>query len=795
MGKLVVLKLGDGSFEQGFPVTLQIGEDGDRPSLEIKGNLPPAPEIPQYYSTWSSAYRRLGARYRLEAKAGIVTNVSRLENCYNAAQKLRDATNAWLHSESFRSIRDRFLEQLIPADEVRILVQTEDMRLRRLPWHLWDLCDRYPKAEIALSTPVYERVEHPSPARAKVRILAILGNSEGINTQADRLLLEQLPDAEINFLVEPERQELTEQLWKQGWDILFFAGHSSSQAVSKQNMRSQAEPHSEETGQIYINQTDSLTIEQLKYGLRKAVERGLKIAIFNSCDGLGLARDLADLQIPQIIVMREPVPDLVAQEFLKSFLEAFARGESFYLAVRESRERLQGLEAQFPCATWLPMICQHPSEVPPSWHSLHGTAGRDYSKTVLPNRHIFPKYSLRALLLASMVVTCITTGARHLGMLQPLELQAFDQLTRHKPDEKPDPRLLVVTITEADVQSQNQEQRRGSLSDAALNQLLQKLGRYKPRAIGLDIYRDFPVERGQKSLATHLRQSDRLIAICKVSDSKVNDPGVPPPPEITPERLGFSDFLVDPDGVVRRQLLVLTPDPASPCSTPYAFGVQLAFRYLAAVGILPQYTSDGFLQLGDVVFKPLEAHTGGYQRVDAWGHQVLLNYRSPHSPQNIAAQVTLRDVLDGRINANSIKDRIILIGTTANTFPDYWLTPYTDGRWVDQQLPGVLIQAQMVSQMLSAVLNHRPLLWVWSGWGEVLWIWNWSLIGGILAWRFRSLLHLGSAIASAQICLYGLCFGLLVQSGCWVPLVPSALALIGTSVSVAAYSQSLKRFN
>lgn len=91
-----------------------------------------------------------------------------------------------------------------------------------------------------------------------------------------------------------------------------------------------------------------MTIEQLKYALKKAVVGGLNIAIFNSCDGLGLAQQLADLQIPQIIVMREPVPDRVAQAFLKYFLAAFAQGQSFYLAVREARERLQGLEDRFP---------------------------------------------------------------------------------------------------------------------------------------------------------------------------------------------------------------------------------------------------------------------------------------------------------------------------------------------------------------------------------------------------------------------------------------------------------------
>lgn len=365
MGKLVVLKLGDGSFEQGFSVMLQIGNDREtfsgslpRPFIEMTGKLPSAPDIPQYYNAWRLAYRGLKLRsQRLQAEATVVSDTSTLENCRQVAELLRDRLNVWLSSESFRPIREKLLEQLMPTDEIRLLVQTEDIHLCRLPWHLWDLCDRYPKMEISLSLPVYERVEQVSPPKTKIRILAILGNSIGINTQRDRILLEQLPNAEITFLVEPQREELTEQLWLPGWDILFFAGHSSSLTNG-------------ETGRIYINKTDSLTIDQLKYALKKAVKYGLKIAIFNSCDGLGLAREFASLQIPQIIVMREPVPDRVAQEFLKSFLEAFTRGCPFYLAVREARERLQGLETHFPCATWLPTIYQNPVEVPPTWNEL-----------------------------------------------------------------------------------------------------------------------------------------------------------------------------------------------------------------------------------------------------------------------------------------------------------------------------------------------------------------------------------------------------------------------------------------
>jgi len=179
----------------------------------------------------------------------------------------------------------------------------------------------------------------------------------------DRSWLQGLTDTQTTFLVEPTRKELDEQLWNQNWDILFFAGHTASIADG-------------EIGEIYINQNESLTISQLKNALKTAITRGLKLAIFNSCDGIGLARNLADLNIPQMIVMREGVPDLVAQEFLKNFFVAFAGGKPFYLAVREARERLQGLENGFPCASWLPVICQNPTFETLTWQEMKNFPSR-----------------------------------------------------------------------------------------------------------------------------------------------------------------------------------------------------------------------------------------------------------------------------------------------------------------------------------------------------------------------------------------------------------------------------------
>jgi len=360
MEKVVILDL-DGDLKKGVSVTLEIRLNGET-QTRAKGKLPSRSQLSQQYRDWQSLYRNLGFLFRLEDRWSEVENNSPdavFTACRQSAQQLAEQFNLWLRSESFRPIREKLLEKLLPDDFIRVILQVEGAEIRRLPWHLWDFFERYPQAEIALGATAYEQPINPKKSRERARILAVLGHNSGIDVRGDRALLQQLTDhAEIVFLVEPYRQELYEKLWDlEGWDILFFAGHSSSQADG-------------EKGIIEINSWEKLSLDELTHALRKAVAQGLQIAIFNSCDGLGLAKQLERLHIPQTIVMREPVPDLVAREFLKHFLAAFCRGNSFYLSVREAREKLQSLEDRCPCATWLPAICQNPAAIPLTWQAL-----------------------------------------------------------------------------------------------------------------------------------------------------------------------------------------------------------------------------------------------------------------------------------------------------------------------------------------------------------------------------------------------------------------------------------------
>jgi WD40 repeat protein len=374
MTKLATLRLIDGDLEQGIRAVLTIAtshSSEETTSHEVSGALPPNIGLANTIKQWRSNYRGL-AGTRIQGNQ-IIYDASIhqcRQNCQKLDKELRSQLNTWLLSDSFRSIRDKWLEQLM-QDEVRVIIRTSSHSLLKLPWQLWDLIERNPLAEIALGTPDAEPPPNSNTPtlRGRVRVLAILGDSEGIDIESDRELLDSITDAEVKFLPEPKLKDINDQLWEQDWDILFFAGHSGTE---------------DEEGRIKINATESLTIPELRFALGNAVDRGLKLAIFNSCDGMELAFELQQLNLPQVIVMREPVPDEIAQEFLRYFLPAYVSGKSLYLAEREARLRLHGREDQFPGASWLPVIFQSPAATPPTWLDL----GRR-STTLCPYRGLF----------------------------------------------------------------------------------------------------------------------------------------------------------------------------------------------------------------------------------------------------------------------------------------------------------------------------------------------------------------------------------------------------------------------
>ncbi len=381
----------------------------------------------------------------------------------------------------------------------------------------------------------------------------------------------------------------------------------------------------------------------------------------------------------------------------------------------------------------------------------------------------FRRVFVHPVLLASLLVTGLTVGIRALGGWQSLELLTFDWMVQLRPETSTDPRLLVVTVTDADIQ----QQQNWPLQDAVVAKLLRNLQRHQPRVIGLDIYRDLPVPPGTTELTTQLT-APNVISVMLLGDGKDQ---VPAPQKLPKSQVGFSDFVVDADASIRRGLLFAnTPDDRA-----YSFALRVSLAYLGKSANFQ--VQPNALKIGDTLFPALSADAGGYQHLDDRGYQILLDYRSG---LNVARQVTLAQVLRGDIPEAWVKDKIVLIGTTAASAKDLFLTPKNKMQRYSPTTPGVLLHAQITSQILGAVLDRQPLPWYWSDLWETLWIGAWSLIGGVVVWRWRHPLLLVGNTLLVGLALGGSCFALFLGMG-WVPLVPAAIALIGTVSSLLTY--------
>jgi CHASE2 domain-containing sensor protein len=794
MGKRVVIKL-DGTLEQGFHVTLEIGEEGKLHFKEETGHLPPNSDIINCLTEWQQNYRQLSRNTRITLNNITVEPVlvNQCQTCRELGIKLEILFKKWLESESFFHIDKALRQELDKSEFIRVLIRTKDSQVHHLPWHSWEFIERfYLKAEIAFNVIPGPAIKTSTPGE-KVRILAILGDSTGIDTETDRQLLKSLPNADVLFLAASTRQEINDQLWEQPWDILFFAGHSRTE---------------EKKGRIYINGNDSLTVDELRHALRQAVTGGLQLAIFNSCDGLGLAYELEQLHLPQLIVMREPVPDEVAQAFLKYFLTAFARGDSLYLAERRARERLQGLEEKFPCASWLPVIFQNPTALPPKWEDLWEKPIPETVSTPVRKR---PK--LIFVVIASLVIAFLIIAARYQGHLQTMELAAYDQLTRLRPiieQPKPDDRLLVVTIDRKDIESLKQKpdeigQGGRTLSDRILDELFKKLEGYKPEVIGLDLFRAGTVNpKDYPNFASGL-ESGGVVAVC-FEPGDTDDTIGKAPTNVLDENVGFADLIRDkPDRVIRRHYLFAGGfEDREICRNKKlgSFSLKVAINYLESKskGKIKHQIGHDFIKIGDVVFNSLKRRVASYNNIEistpSGGIQTILNYRSYKNYRtDIAKTITLTDVLgNNKLFKDDVEGKIVLIGNDMQG-KDRHRTPYTISNETSDELPGILLHAQAVSHILDTVEGKRSPINAWDWWIDAVWIWAWSLVGGALVWFVGwqkglnriSLLRIVVLASFAFVSLYGLCFNFLLCWGTWVPLVPSALVLCITSASVIIY--------
>jgi hypothetical protein len=418
--KEIIIRLGEGTIQTGFnSVNVELKVDGIT-QWEDRSNLPSNPELQQLLNEWQLLYpaaiELLSREINLSPvfDTDTITNVSS-QDLIELNQNFKGLINDWLNRSNFGNIVGRLRTDLNVGDRILVIIVCDRLNIWQLPWHVWNLFEAYAGAVEVFCQPSFANVSQIEIQRSnQVNILSLSGRDPRLNLNPD--FLKTLPQAYINRLETTSTYELADRLThSQPWQIFIFNGHGNTIRSTSTNY-----PDLQE-GVIYLDNDTPIEISRLKQELRVAVDRGLQIAIFNCCSGLGLAAQLSDIDLPYIIVMREIIPCSIAQQFLADLLTEYSRDVSFPAAFKYARKRLilsAGEFAKF--ADWLPILFHNPLSRHVTWQELTTSpVNRLIPPQIVAICHYLdrPKHRLLTAVGLSLVAALLAT---HLQAIQPI---------------------------------------------------------------------------------------------------------------------------------------------------------------------------------------------------------------------------------------------------------------------------------------------------------------------------------------------------------------------------------------
>lgn len=343
---------------------------------QLSATLPYSQQLFNLYNQWQKAYLnfyKTALRARVAESGKIKTSPEDWHRkLVEGEAKLLTEFHQWLQQQELYELRKEIafhahqlteLNEKSRSNNLDIFLTCNSPELERLPWETWEItADFSSKTNIRLTrTPFNLKAEnnfnHDQIQRNRVRILAILGDDTGLNFSEDKKALSSLTKiAEIKFVgwqpqqtPDTTKTQIQEALIdNQGWDILFFAGHSNETSLTG--------------GQIGIAPNVSISVKEITPQLKIALENGLQFALFNSCSGLCIANNLIGLGLNQVAIMREPIHNQVAQVFLVWFLRSLAEYQDVHSALITACEYLkQKQNLTYPSAYLIPSLFSHPS--------------------------------------------------------------------------------------------------------------------------------------------------------------------------------------------------------------------------------------------------------------------------------------------------------------------------------------------------------------------------------------------------------------------------------------------------
>lgn len=337
-----------------------------------------------------------------------------------------------------------------------------------------------------------------------------------------------------------------------------------------------------------------------------------------------------------------------------------------------------------------------------------------------------------------MVLTALfaTVGILKLsGVLTPLNLWLYDLSIPDRQERPADVEpVLIVGVSDEYLAKHD-----WPLDNADLAKAVEALTDAGAAAVGIDLYRDHREIAGSPRLEEVMRKNGNVIGIDLFRRSPLL--GFRPyEPMAAQGRIGFSDMVLDADGVVRRRLLALDDGRGN---HQFAFALRLALEYLADRGIEAGGDGAGHMVLGEAVYEPLPDHFGGYNGIDNRGYQHMIDFGLAG---RASVDLPFREVIDGGLAADMVKDRIAIIGVKSDYVKDNLAVPAGLSAYDGGLFHGVVLHGLLAYQYVSEALGQsRPM-------ADLHEAWEYAILGGLLLLGF-GLPHLvgDPRIASAGV--------------------------------------------
>jgi hypothetical protein len=482
----ILIRLGSGSLETGFP-SVNVELRGQKHNWEANTSLLAAPELKNIYQEWLFLYRaslRRTEQRGVKFAAATPTNFS-IQDIYQITHKLTTALNRWLNQGDFHiKIQAQLRTDLDDRDRISIGIITDDLLLWQLPWHRWDFFAAYDRCVEFFSKPQFKgNFQRKLQPNGRVDILAIWGDAPDLDLKNDLIALNQ-PRAKVRSHQPKSALEISNLLAQEQTNILFFGGHGETIELELAGTQ-------QTLGTIYLDKDTPISIDKIKSDLKQAVDRGLQIAIFNCCSGLGLAQAVTDLNIPYLIVMRSQIPDKLAQQFCRDLLVRYSQGEIFSTAFQYARARLKpATDRHDEFESWLPMLFHNPNSDQVTWQQLC----RSWWQFPLPQSVVTanqwltkPQHLPLAWLGISLLSTGMAVGLQSIAPIQKLESLAIDRFQALQVSLS-SAKTHVIIIDPRDREDGSETGKIVANDESISSELqLQELSQISDLAIGLDL--------------------------------------------------------------------------------------------------------------------------------------------------------------------------------------------------------------------------------------------------------------------------------------------------------------------